>query len=149
MAFKRDVGYSWLSFCLMQGGWASEIGRFHTRLSERKKKKKYNTRRLKVQEMVKRCVSGSRLLSGRYSWDKMNFVEFSKNRYGNLIEFLLTWAQTFLSILAWYVSGEWMISQDMLVTHMLCHALTTVNQKRIVCTLEYFFWVMPGLFVKF
>lgn len=42
-----------------------------------------------------------------------------------------------------------MISQDMLVTHMLCHALTTVNQKRIVCTLEYFFWVMPGLFVKF
>lgn len=31
-----------------------------------------------------------------------------------------------------------MISQDMLVTHMLCHALKTVNQKRIVYTLEYF-----------
>lgn len=43
-----------------------------------------------MQEMVKRCVSGSRLLTGRYSQDKVNFVEFNKNRCGNLIEFLET-----------------------------------------------------------
>lgn len=41
-----------------------------------------------------------------------------------------------------------MNSQDTLVTHMLCHALKAVNQKRIVCTLEYFFCLMPGLFLK-